>query len=81
MPVTLSSAPCTRSGLPLFSDSFSFNMAEWWKLLSRRISDASFSRRLASLVTAGSFLISFGTSSSADSARTKFNNPLRNQRG
>jgi hypothetical protein len=46
-------------------------MAEWWKLLSRRISEASFALRLVSLTTAGCLRISFGTNSSADSARMK----------
>jgi hypothetical protein len=47
-------------------------MAEWWRLLSRRMRDASTPLLLESLATAGLLRISFGTSSSADSARTKF---------
>jgi len=47
-------------------------MALWWKLLSRRIREASTPLRLASLTTEGSFHNAFGTSSRAASAIIKF---------
>ncbi|MDA4124768.1 MAG: hypothetical protein OK438_04870 [Thaumarchaeota archaeon] len=71
VPVTFSTASWTRSGLPLFSESLSLLIAEWWKLLSSRIREASSPLLRASLTTAGLFKSSLGISSRADSASTK----------